>query len=1855
MASGLFPADAGGGTGLFPTTDTAEAPVASGLFPSTSSLGTTPAPGSLSNNPFTNPFAAAEQQALIEAGQYESPAHYGTSGIGAQMTTAQIDAIVTSTGLPYEEAAQLFAQGESGETSSDVTEDIQAAIARVAVYNEDLAKDLAARYESEENAEDKSFFDHIKDGVGDLLQPALAIGAKALDILIRPSQIIPELIVDKEDDPWYEDIGQALSGNSKAHGADVLEKWGVENGLAKGIGGFVLDVALDPLTWVTFGAGGVGRQVASETTQQVLGKGYMTKELLAAKNAGVKELASFSDDSIGLLAEQAWNKAVQTLPTIGDEGAYALVGSSIAQVPDELLRAAFKFADPAVEAVKQTGKIKQAMLAAGRTPEEVEAAMGMLRNARTANNFTDSWKTARGAAAATGGIRVRAGIPFTNFRFVSGAIPGTERFGFDILRNYFRGMSGMNRVQKAVASGLGTTQDVTTFLDKGLGGLKSTNTALFEHLTHGRLGGQSMFYEMSRRVGRATAAMSPSSLAYRRGGIASNMALSAKRDAKGLKNTFAQQYVYTLQRGADEEGMDFKQVAATIKKLKGGDANARRYNAYVWGDEAAEVADDEKEILDLVRKLIHQGAQQQERHGVVSGFRVGSMEGIDAATPKQADEIWGAGSHVVTRGVDVELVDAQNVQFAADPINATHGELAYGYRIRPNAGQPDVDDIDVFNAAKDEFDEFLRAETMSFDEVKALFKDRPEAGMAGLKFAGWKMHADKLQHYSRGGAPLGTQNAQDAFDNVADYTASRVEKYTRLEKEAREELVKALPKDSNLRKVLEKGDAVDPGIFSKRATPRFRARTHHPLIIREGTDANGLPFASDLPKIERLNAEVDAAIEQAKELHMNGAAMADKLRVGGVEQKIEDLASGAGLSETEWLTWKMQKRTELVTKYLQDVEGYDSIVRLDESGKLIDGTIFTGGRMLDEAGEEVGRGSNILRVDDNAEPFLRPNQMPLYFTDAARSALFGETKAAKKAVHQLPPKVRNAFDGLSYEEATAKAREMLPEGSKFTGDMFIVDPRKVLAEFADEAGSNVAKQYLGEVGAHMGSTMGRWGVGGVVNAQVFRIPDTLNQANIAAMSAEARAAYRTWQQTRDDHTKAIEEMASQAGMGRAVLRQRMAAVDEARKAVDESTESIGRAILNQQDEVVGEIARVKRALAERTRLQNIIKAGDDRAVRRVAGRSKEEVIQNVEKAKFGQAKITVADARAQLDQLEDEADLQQRLAELGDTLTELRKWQKGKKVAPGTAAAVDGAVKARGAAKAKLTRAEKKLFDKPNLEVAKAIKRLDLKIDEALNQANVMRTRLHTESAKALPAIVEETVDMTGFVPLAAIHPNMKGLKAHPYIAEEFKSALGGRNIGDARKWYREVLLGPWKKWATIYYPGFHARNNMGAMFNNLLGGVTPADYWDSYRISRALSGSKKYREMPVPEDKMKAWGLKPFLGDNGTYEEAGLLMQAMGIRGTNSQAFADVRPLIDDLRKLSGADDKKRNEVLKKIGQATGGRYARFARAGTDITENFHRQAAFLAGLSATDGSLAGARMFTMMRHGDYEDLNDFEEGVKDLIPFYKWMRTNLPYQIHNLLESPGKHLAMVKGKRAGYEMQGLDHDDEMRKQPGYMQEMFTIPLPGNATGEEALNLLVMDLPMADLHQGANDFLASMVPIVRPLIESYVIEKNIFTGSDIKGKRVPLAAWADNAVMKPLLSQLGWIEYDTDGKPTIDDRTQNLMSMVPVFSRARNWVFSDPASQEKRASALMSTFLGLRVQHTDDSTLSAAEYQYLKNEVEPLIANLRELGVYLPERDMISPEVWETLGFEYPTKEEESPASTIFANPFAPAGGGQG
>jgi hypothetical protein len=316
---------------------------------------------------------------------------------------------------------------------------------------------------------------------------------------------------------------------------------------------------------------------------------------------------------------------------------------------------------------------------------------------------------------------------------------------------------------------------------------------------------------------------------------------------------------------------------------------------------------------------------------------------------------------------------------------------------------------------------------------------------------------------------------------------------------------------------------------------------------------------------------------------------------------------------------------------------------------------------------------------------------------------------------------------------------------------------------------------------------------------------------------------------------------------------------------------------------------------------------------------------------------------------------------------------------------------------------------------------------------------------------------------------------------------------------------------------------------------------------------------------------------------------------------------------------------------------------AGT-LTENMLRTAAFARGLRS-HGTMQEARLFTMMRHGDYADLTDFEfNTVRDLVPFYKWMRTNIPFPVHQLLESPGKLLAVQKAQRAVFTARGMDYDEEKYKMPKWMGESFVIP---TTKGDDAFNAVLLDLPMSDLFMSTREFVSSALPMIRPLLESYVYHQSTFSGKPIEGKPIPLNPFFDIPGIREVLSATGLAQKGEGGKLYMSDTNQNLLSLVPVFSRAKDWIFADPDRVPLRMNAFASAGFGVTLRPVDKQAMANEELNFYYSQVLPQLEHLRAMGYPLPTTDDIKgaygsvETVLTSLGIEPSPLREESPAET--------------
>lgn len=536
--------------------------------------------------------------------------------------------------------------------------------------------------------------------------------------------------------------------------------------------------------------------------------------------------------------------------------------------------------------------------------------------------------------------------------------------------------------------------------------------------------------------------------------------------------------------------------------------------------------------------------------------------------------------------------------------------------------------------------------------------------------------------------------------------------------------------------------------------------------------------------------------------------------------------------------------------------------------------------------------------------------------------------------------------------------------------------------------------------------------------------------------------------------------------------------------------------------------------------------------------------------------------------------------------------------------------------------------------------------EKALYQADANLTTAQAEAARALTRSTTERAPLMVALAPAEDAKNMAGMKtlkvpgmdtyAMPaFMAEEFEKAMFGfPKLEGAHLAFRK-FNNMWKQFATWLFPGFHIRNIQGAFFNNWLGGVGTRDYFGSRRIMSAMDEMAKgkidgkWTNMLVKtKDPELIEGLRyadptgQMFGrnlDELTYGDLALLGEGLNLTSGNGRAFAEAavrsevraKQLRDQAKKAAGKG--KGRQYIERVPAA----YTRPMRWAGTTTENFFRLAAWQRGLRTGQG-VWEARAFTMMRHGDYEDLTDFEYTVvRDLIPFYKWMRTNTPFQIHQLLENPAKLLAVQKGQAALYDIQGLNYEEERKKIPGWMTQGLSIPfgVREGENGEKMFDTVLLDLPFADLYMGGKEFISSFLPTVRPFIEN-VVGVQSFSGAPLTGKQVQMNPLL--APLAPLLKPLGFIHEGEDGNAYMSDKTQNILGILPLYARFKSWIYADEKSASKRSNAIASAAFGIQLRPVDEQALASDELDFYYSQVLPTMDYLRALQYPLPTTDDI-------------------------------------
>jgi hypothetical protein len=229
--------------------------------------------------------------------------------------------------------------------------------------------------------------------------------------------------------------------------------------------------------------------------------------------------------------------------------------------------------------------------------------------------------------------------------------------------------------------------------------------------------------------------------------------------------------------------------------------------------------------------------------------------------------------------------------------------------------------------------------------------------------------------------------------------------------------------------------------------------------------------------------------------------------------------------------------------------------------------------------------------------------------------------------------------------------------------------------------------------------------------------------------------------------------------------------------------------------------------------------------------------------------------------------------------------------------------------------------------------------------------------------------------------PELPGVKFEPSIAKQLNRSYKTLSNQDEVNSFLKVYDGAqnwWKMWSLGARPAYHAKNTIGNLWNNYLGGVTtPKPYGDAAAFQVKVAKGNL-------EGKIAGYKTKD-------------LYDAMSTRGIfgEGQYGGDIARRMEET--LQGASKNPitlstKNPILQ------GG-----FKMGQTIEDNA-RIALYIDQLnkgSSLDKAAEHVRKYLF----DYGDVSPFEKNVaKRILPFYTWSRKNIPLQLEALATQPDK-----------------------------------------------------------------------------------------------------------------------------------------------------------------------------------------------------------------------------------------------------------
>jgi len=295
-----------------------------------------------------------------------------------------------------------------------------------------------------------------------------------------------------------------------------------------------------------------------------------------------------------------------------------------------------------------------------------------------------------------------------------------------------------------------------------------------------------------------------------------------------------------------------------------------------------------------------------------------------------------------------------------------------------------------------------------------------------------------------------------------------------------------------------------------------------------------------------------------------------------------------------------------------------------------------------------------------------------------------------------------------------------------------------------------------------------------------------------------------------------------------------------------------------------------------------------------------------------------------------------------------------------------------------------------------------------------------------------------------------------------------------------DKMVQPWKKWATIYRMPFHVRNAISNTARAYMAGVSP------HKMPGLIKDAAKIQLGSA--DTVTIGGITK------TGKEWLSEMSHRGVRGFGFTHEAMGKSQLDHARRvLEGVETKS---LARKIWNApdTVGRSVALA-----IEDNSRIMVALDKLTKNADLLQEGVRLDDAAKHSwkylfQYDQLTAFEQGVmKRVFPFYTWIRKNIPLQVEDILDQPGRYSRQVKTYQSlrYFDEERPEHDGHL---PEYMRDFGHMRVPDGVRDFFTKRLgtslpdslyVHVDLPWGDLAntmQPVKTMLNALSPAALPL-----------------------------------------------------------------------------------------------------------------------------------------------------------------------------